>query len=135
MEKDSNYKVLEVEIHNMKEDIKEIKLDNKETNKHFAEVITALKENAIVQTEIQKNQNEIQKYQNEKTDHQLNQLNDDIGELRVEITTNMKNQTKWYQEYLSKYTGKVLSILIIIIAALMGLKFANIDITKLLSII
>lgn len=120
------YKTLEVEIYNMKDDIREIKLDNKETNKHFTDVVTALKENVIVQTELLKKTNEL-------TELQFTQVKDEVGELRVEIKSTLNSQTKWYQEFLSTNTKRVLMILMVVITSLMGLKLANIDITKLLS--
>jgi uncharacterized protein YydD (DUF2326 family) len=77
---------LKVEIDNMKEDIKEIKFDQKETNKYFREVIDALKENSIRQTEILNNQ-ELQN----KT--QFSQVKSEISELNQKIDDNIESQT------------------------------------------
>jgi predicted nuclease with TOPRIM domain len=76
---------LKVEIDNMKEDIKEIKYDQKETNKYFREVIDALKENSIRQTEILNNQ-ELQN----KT--QFSQVKSEISELNQKIDNNIESQ-------------------------------------------
>jgi predicted nuclease with TOPRIM domain len=76
---------LKVEIDNMKEDIKEIKYDQKETNKYFREVIDALKENSIRQTEILNNQ-ELQN----KT--QFSQVKSEIAEINEKIDSNIESQ-------------------------------------------
>jgi hypothetical protein len=77
---------LKVEIDNMKEDIKEIKFDQKETNKYFREVIDALKENLIRQTEILNNQEAQNKAQ-------FSQVKNEISELNEKIDSNIQSQS------------------------------------------
>lgn len=80
-----NYDSLKVEIDNIKEDIREIKNDSKDTNLYFREVIDALKENSIRQTEILNNQ-ELQN----KT--QFSQVKGEIAELNEKIDGNIQSQ-------------------------------------------
>lgn len=120
---DEKYSLLKVEIDNIKEDIKEIKSDSKETNKHFREVIDALKENSIRQTEILNNQ-----------EKQFVKVNNDIAELKDDVEQNLKSQTKWYQDFLSNNFGLVFKVLVIIVLLLSGAKLAGLNVTKLLGL-
>lgn len=116
------YEVLKTEIDNMKEDIKEIKLDAKENNLYFRKVIDTLKENSVQQTEILKNQ-----------ERRFTEVNNEIEELTEKIDETVASQTKWYQDFLSKNFGVVIKILIVVILILSGVKLVGIDISKLLN--
>lgn len=120
---------LKVEIDHIKEDIAEIKSEAKETNHYYRDVIDALKENSISQTEILKNQER----QFTGLNNDISAVNNDIAGLRNDMKDNLESQTKWYQDFLSDTTGKVLKILLIVILILSGIKIAGIDITKLLT--
>jgi short-subunit dehydrogenase involved in D-alanine esterification of teichoic acids len=118
--------VFKAEINHIKKDIEEIKSDAKESNNHFREVIDVLKENSVRQTEILNNQMINQ-------EKQFKQINDDISGLKVDLHTNISSQTKWYQDFLSDYTGKTMKILVVVILILAGAKLAGVDIMKLLT--
>lgn len=122
-----SYLALNVEIDNIKEDIKEIKTDSKETNKYFREVIDTLKENSIRQTEILDNQVNQQKAQ-------FAQVNNEIAELNGKIDNGLQSHTKWYQDFLSNNFGMVFKLLIVLILLLAGVKLAGIDIGELLKL-
>ena len=120
---------LKTEIDNIKEDIREIKTDAKETNIYFREVISSLTENSIRQTEILKNQER----QFTETNNDITGLRGDITELRTDMHSKLENETKWYQNFLSDTSGKVLKILFIIILILLGAKASGIDLGNLLN--
>lgn len=111
------YETLKVEIDNMKEDIKEIKSDSKETNRHFREVIDTLTRTSVQQTEILKNQ-----------ERQFAQVNKDISELKEDFDATVQTQTKWYQDFLTSNFGMVFKVLIILVLLLAGVKLAGFDI-------
>lgn len=117
---DGTYETLKVEIDHIKEDIKEIKTDSKETNKFFREVIDSLKENSIKQTEILSNH-----------EKQFAQVNKDISELKDDFDSTIQTHTKWYQDFLSSNFGMVFKILAVLILLLAGVKLAGFDIGNL----
>lgn len=121
-----NDAVLQSQIENLKEDLKEVKQDNKETDKYFRDVIDQLKENSIRQTDILDSQIKQQEKQFEQFNKQVASLND-------KIDNKMNSQTKWYQDFFDKNFGLVFKILIILIVLLVGVKLAGIDIGSLLS--
>jgi hypothetical protein len=82
----SSYEPLKIEIDNIKEDIREIKEESKETNKYFREVIDVLKENSIRQTEILR-------IQNEQQENQFKRVNNEIAELNEKIDSNIQSQS------------------------------------------
>jgi predicted nuclease with TOPRIM domain len=117
------YETLKVEIDNIKEDVKEIKFDQKETNKHFREVIDTLTRTQVQQTEILKNQ-----------ERQFAQVNQDISELKDDFDATVQTQTKWYQDFLSTNFGVVFKTLIILVLLLAGVKLAGVDVGSLLGL-
>lgn len=124
--------VLQIEINNIKDDIKEIKEHQKETDAYFRETIDVLKENSIRQTEILKNQEKNQEIQFAELNKDISKLNGDISGIKKDIDDNLNTQTKWYQNFLNDNFGKTLKILFIIILVLLGVKIAGIDINALL---
>jgi predicted nuclease with TOPRIM domain len=107
---------LKVEIDNMKEDIKEIKFDQKETNKYFREVIGELKENSIRQTEILNKVTEQQHTQNEQQKIQFDKVNEEIADLNQKIDSNMDaqniNTNKLFKGILRELGVAALTILV-----------------------
>lgn len=115
------YEALKVEIDNIKDDIKEIKLDQKETNKYYRDVIGELKENAIRQTEILNNQEK----QFKEVNNDIDSLNSDISGIRNDIDDKLNNQTKWYQDFINNNFGIVFKVLVALVLILAGFKLAG----------
>lgn len=119
----SNYETLKVEIDNIKDDIREIKMDQKETNNFFREAIDKLTTTQIQQTEILKNQTDQQKIQFAK-------VNEEIADLNDKIDNTLQSQTKWYQDFLGTNFGLVVKILVISVLLLAGVKLVGINLSK-----
>ena len=124
------YEALKVEIDNMKEDIKEIKADNKEMKEYYRDVIGELKENSIIQTQILNNQER----QFARVNSDLEKVNTDISDLSDKVDTKMTENTKWYQDFLSNNFGMVFKILVVLVLLLAGVKLAGFNVEQLLGL-
>jgi len=132
---------LQVEVKNIKEDIaeikldyKEIKLESKENNRLLTENINKLTSSSIQQTEILKNQERQFNIQLDSVSNDISGLkshvDSEIGSLKNEIRESNETNTKWYQTFLSDFTGKTLKILFIIILLIYGVKMTLPEVIK-----
>lgn len=116
------YEVLENEVNHIKNNIKEIKIDTKETNKYYRETIDALKENVLLQTQIMNNQKQQTEFNFKETNRTVELVKEDMDELKENINNTIVAQTKWYQKLIENFGGKFLKIVIIILAIIGGIK-------------
>lgn len=119
---------LAIEIKYIKEDIAELKNDNKEQQKFFNTTIAVMQENLVELTTITKTQVE----RNEKQDKKLDKISEDVTNLRVAMSANNDADVSWYQNFINNHFGLVWKTLILIILILSGFKIAEIDVASLL---
>lgn len=129
----SEYRVLESELNNVKEDVKEVKQDIKENNSNLREAIDVLKDNLILQTQMLKETKQHNEYQFKEVSREVMSVKEDMVELKDTVTNKINTDTAWYREYLSTNTKVVLKIIFFVIMILSGLKLVNVDVVKLIT--
>lgn len=129
----SEYRVLESELNNVKEDVKEIKQEIKENNSSLREAIEVLKDNLILQTQMLERTEQTNEYKFKESSREVKSVKDDLVELKDTVNTKFNTETSWYREYLSTNTTMVLKIIFFVIMILSGLKLVNVDVVKLIT--
>lgn len=129
----SEYRVLESELNNVKEDVKEIKQEIKENNSSLREAIEVLKDNLILQTQMLERTEQTNEYKFKESSREVKSVKADLVELKDTVNTKFNNETSWYREYLSTNTTIVLKIIFFVIMILSGLKLVNVDVVKLIT--
>lgn len=129
----SEYRVLESELNNVKEDVKEIKQEIKENNSSLREAIEVLKDNLILQTQMLERTEQTNEYKFKESSREVKSVKADLVELKDTVNTKFNNETSWYREYLSTNTTMVLKIIFFVIMILSGLKLVNVDVVKLIT--
>lgn len=129
----SEYRVLESELNNVKEDVKEIKQEIKENNSSLREAIEVLKDNLILQTQMLERTEQSNEYKFKESSREVKSVKADLVELKDTVNTKFNTETSWYREYLSTNTTIVLKIIFFVIMILSGLKLVNVDVVKLIT--